>query len=142
VIGSADAGELENRMAYQCGRMIAEHGGILICGGRTGIMTAAARGAWEAGGITVGILPGSDASEANEYIRIPIPTGLGHARNAVIAQSADAVIAIAGGFGTLSEIGLALKMGKPVFGIGTWRLDRGIHHMETPEEVIRRIFTP
>lgn len=140
VIGAAEATEREYALAYQCGRLIGARGGILLCGGRTGVMEGAARGAREEGGITIGILPGTDAAEANSYITIPIATGLGHARNAVLAQSADAVIAIGGRFGTLSEIGLALKMGKPVFGLETWSLERGIRVLESPEAAAERIF--
>jgi hypothetical protein len=87
-------------------------------------MAAACQGAKDAGGATVGILPGTDRSEANPYVDVPILTGLGEARNAIVVRTADAVIAVSGGFGTLSEIGLALKMGRPVIGLGTWELGR------------------
>jgi hypothetical protein len=88
-------------------------------------MEAACRGAQDAGGVTVGILPGTDRSEANPYLDIPIVTGLGEARNAIVVRTADAVIAVRGGYGTLSEIGFALKMGRPVVGLGTWELSQG-----------------
>jgi uncharacterized protein (TIGR00725 family) len=98
---------------------------MLVCGGRGGVMEAACRGAQEAGGVTVGILPGTDHSEANPYLDIPIVTGLGEARNAIVVRTADAVIAVSGGYGTLSEIGLAMKMGRPVIGLRTWELSQG-----------------
>lgn len=122
VIGSGVCDEEVAYQAYEIGRLIAEEGAVLVCGGRGGVMEAAARGAREAGGIAVGILPGIDGREGNEYLSITIPTGLGDARNAIIARTADAVIAVCGGFGTLSEIGLALKMGKPVIGLNTWEI--------------------
>jgi uncharacterized protein (TIGR00725 family) len=98
---------------------------MLVCGGRGGVMEAACRGAQEAGGVTVGILPGTDRTEANAYLDIAIVTGLGEARNAIVVRTADAVIAVSGGHGTLSEIGLALKMGRPVIGLRTWELSKG-----------------
>lgn len=97
---------------------------MLICGGSTGVMEHAARGARIGGGLTVGLLPGDDPDEANPYIDIAIATSLGHGRNAVLARTADGVIALGGGLGTLSEIALALRNGRPVIGIHTWRFDR------------------
>lgn len=147
VCGPNDASEIELNLAYQTGRLVAESGHALVCGGRGGVMEQAAAGARDAGGATIGILPSYDASEANRHIDHAIPTGLGHARNAIVAASGEAVIAIGGGFGTLSEIGLALKMGKQVAHIGSWELseerlrafDRtGSQYREarTPEEAI------
>lgn len=101
-------------IAEEVGREIARRGGILVCGGRGGVMAAAARGASEAGGLTIGILPGPDARDANPYINLPIPTGMGQARNSIIANTAEVLIAVAGGYGTLSEIALALKAEKSV----------------------------
>jgi len=106
------------------GRGIAERHAVLICGGLTGVMEHAARGARAAGGLTVGLLPGDDTDEANEYVDIAIATGLGHARNAVLARTADGVVALGGGLGTLSEIALALRNGRPAIGLKTWRFDR------------------
>jgi len=97
---------------------------VLICGGLTGVMEHAARGARSAGGLTIGLLPGEDPTEANEYIDVAIASGLGHARNAILARTADGVVALGGGLGTLSEIALALRNGRPTVGIQTWRFDR------------------
>ena len=123
ICGPNEPSDHEIVLAEQVGRSLAEAGCTLVCGGRGGVMAAACRGAKTAGGVTIGILPGYDASEANEWVDHPIPTGLGHARNAVVVAAGDAVIAIGGGFGTLSEIGLALKMGKRVINLGSWDLD-------------------
>jgi uncharacterized protein (TIGR00725 family) len=123
VCGPNDSTPDEYQIAMDVGRGIAESGHALVCGGRGGVMEAAARGAQSAGGVTIGILPEYDAAIANEFIDYPIPTGLGHARNVLVVASGEAVIAIGGGFGTLSEIGLALKMGKRVVHIGSWDLD-------------------
>jgi uncharacterized protein (TIGR00725 family) len=97
---------------------------VLICGGLTGVMEHAARGARSVGGLTIGLLPGDDPNDANEYIDIAIATSLGHGRNAVLAKTADGVVGLGGGLGTLSEIALALRNGRPTIGIRTWRFDR------------------
>lgn len=107
------------KIAEEVGREIAKRDAILVCGGKGGVMEAAARGAKQNGGITIGILPGKFRSEANPYIDIAIPTGIGRARNLIVVNSSDVVIAISGGPGTLSEIGLALAEGKPVIAIKT-----------------------
>ena len=96
---------------------------MVVCGGLGGVMEAACRGAKQAGGTTVGILPGSDRAAANEFVDVAIPTGMGEARNALVVRAADALIAVGGGYGTLSEIALALKAGKRVVGIGSWAID-------------------
>lgn len=137
MIGSAHCTEREAALARAVGEEVARRGALLVCGGRGGVMEAACQGAKAAGGTTVGILPGNDRSEANPYVDIPVVTGLGEARNAVVVRSADAVIAISGGYGTLSEIGLALKMGRPVVGLGTWELRRDTGGGE-PQGVVRR----
>jgi len=109
-------------LAAEVGAEIARQGAILVCGGLGGVMEAAACGAKRAGGLTVGIVPGVDAGEANAFIDVPVVTGMGEARNILVVRSADAVIAIAGSYGTLSEIAVALKIGVPVVGLRTWVL--------------------
>ena len=109
-------------VAEAVGRELAQRGHVLICGGRGGVMEAACRGARMAGGHTIGVLPGPDRSDMNEHVEFPIITNLGVARNAIIVLSADAVVAVDGSYGTLSEIALALVHGKPVIGLGTWRI--------------------
>jgi uncharacterized protein (TIGR00725 family) len=111
---------------------------VLVCGGLGGVMQAACRGAKEAGGTTVGILPGHDRGEANEFVDVAIPTGLGEARNALVVRAADALIAVGGGYGTLSEIALALKAGKRVAGLGTWEID-GVERLATPEAAVEAV---
>lgn len=123
VVGSANCDARTAALAEEVGREIGRRGAVLICGGRGGVMEAACRGARSAGGTTVGILPGADRSQANPYVDVPIVTGLGEARNALVVRSAEAVIAVSGGYGTLSEIALALKMGRPVVGLETWELN-------------------
>lgn len=128
-------------LAEQTGRLIAEAGWVLVCGGLTGVMEAACRGARSAGGLTVGILPGGDREEANPHVAIVVPTGLGQARNVIIVLMADALIAVGGGFGTLSEIGHALRAGKPVVGLQTWEATRPgqrapVPNVKTAQEAI------
>jgi uncharacterized protein (TIGR00725 family) len=123
VIGAGQASDDEAAAAEEIGRRLAEAGAVLVCGGLGGVMDAAARGCEAAGGTSVGILPGDEHAHGSEHLTVRIATGLGEARNAIVARAADAVIAVGGEFGTLSEIALALKMGKPVVGLGTWSLD-------------------
>ena len=118
----ASASELA--AAEEAGAAIASAGCTLLCGGLGGVMEAACRGARSEGGFTVGLLPGVDSEDANGWVVLALPTGLGEARNAVIARSADAVVAVGGGWGTLSEIAFALRAGTPVLGVGTWELGR------------------
>ncbi|MBC8412357.1 TIGR00725 family protein, partial [bacterium] len=120
VIGAGSCNSTIYDLAEELGRLIANNGATLITGGLGGVMEAASKGAIEAGGTTIGILPGNDKSEANTYVQIPIVTGMGHARNVIVVKSADAVIAVAGELGTLSEIAIALKTGKPLIGLQTW----------------------
>jgi len=124
VCGESDPQTSLANLAFELGRGIAERDAVLICGGLTGVMEHAARGARSAGGLTIGLLPGEDPSEANQYIDVAIASGLGHARNAILARTADGVVALGGGLGTLSEIALALRNGRPTVGIQTWRFDR------------------
>jgi uncharacterized protein (TIGR00725 family) len=121
--------------AAEVGRLLAERGAVVVCGGRGGAMEAACRGAKEADGLTVGILPGSDSSDANPFVDVVVPTGLGEARNALVVAAADVVIAIGGGYGTLSEIALALKAGKRVIGLGTWEIE-GVTAADSPEAAV------
>ncbi len=123
------------RWAEETGRLIAEHGFLLICGGMAGVMEAAAKGAREAGGTAIGILPHADRHEANPYIDIPIASGLGEGRNLVIVRAADLIIAVDGEYGTLSEIAFALKLHKTVIGLGTWDIP-GIVKAATPAEAL------
>ncbi len=122
VIGGAECTATEEMQAAYVGRLLAEHGVVLICGGRGGVMEAACGGAKAGGGLTVGVLPGDDPDEANPYVDVAIATGMGEARNAVIIDSADGVIAIGGGYGTLAELAFAFKCGVPVVGLGTWQM--------------------
>ncbi len=139
VIGAGSCSQEIYRMAEEVGKLIAMNGAVLVTGGLGGVMEAASKGTQEEGGITVGILPGLSKDEANRYVDIPIATGLSHARNAIIARSADALIAIAGEYGTLSEIAIALKLGKPVIGINAWDTIEGVIHVTTPAEAIKKI---
>lgn len=124
VIGGSDCTPGEARLAEEVGREIARSGAILVCGGLGGIMAAACKGASAEGGLTIGILPGGSRQTANPYVHIPIATNLGEARNVIVVKSAEAVIAVGGGYGTLSEIGHALRNGTPVVGLNTWALSR------------------
>lgn len=123
VIGGEQAGGEALELAFEVGREIGRRGHLLLCGGRGGVMREACRGAREGGGMSVAVLPGSDLSDANEFVDIPILTGIGFARNSIIATTANALIAIDGAFGTLSEIAFALRAGRPVVGLKTWRLE-------------------
>jgi uncharacterized protein (TIGR00725 family) len=144
VIGAGSADPATASAAEEVGRLLAARGVTLVCGGLGGVMEAACRGAKSAGGTTIGILPGLDRREANPWVDVAIPTGLGEARNALVVRAADVFIAIGGEFGTLSEIALALKTGKPVVGIDTWELSkRGemateIVRAATPAEAVDR----
>jgi len=122
VVGPSAATPAEHTQGEEVGRLIAEAGAVLVCGGLGGLMEAAASGCAKAGGRSVGVLPGESRAGANPYLTTAVVTGMGEARNAIVVRTADAVIAVRGEFGTLSEIALALKMGKPVVGLGTWEL--------------------
>ncbi|TES88776.1 MAG: TIGR00725 family protein [Dehalococcoidia bacterium] len=124
VIGGSDCTPEEARLAEEVGRELARKDAILVCGGLGGVMEAACRGASAGGGLTIGILPGGSRQTANPYVQIPVVTNLGEARNVIVVKSAEAVIAIGGGYGTLSEIGHALRNGIPVVGLNTWSLSR------------------
>ncbi|MFN2617527.1 MAG: TIGR00725 family protein [Thermoleophilaceae bacterium] len=122
-MGAGDARPEQERLAEEVGRRLAQAGAAVVSGGLGGVMEAACRGAREAGGTTVGILPGLDRSAANPFVEVALPTGLGEARNALVVRAADALVAVGGGYGTLSEIALALKGGKPVIGLGSWEIE-------------------
>lgn len=124
VIGGGDVSTEVGELAKDVGRRIAEGGAVLLCGGRGGVMEMACKGAKVAGGLTVGILPTADPDDANPYVDVRIPTGMGFARNAIIAVASDALIAIGGRYGTLSEIAHALNLGKKVIGLRTWGLEQ------------------
>lgn len=137
VIGGSAGDEKVRKTAQEVGRLIAESGAMLVCGGLSGVMEAACKGAREAGGTTIGILKGQSIADANPYVDIPVATGLGHGRNLVIINTACALIAISGRYGTLSEIAFAIQSGKPVFGLGTWDID-GVVECEDPKEAVER----
>ena len=145
VIGSHECSDWETQAAESVGRLLASNDVTVICGGRGGVMEAVCRGAQEAGGVTIGILPGLTVEEGNRYLTIAIPTGLGEGRNVIIARAGKAVIAIGGRFGTLSEIAFALKMGKQVVGLRTWDplyadgSRTSIQIAETPEEAVELV---
>ncbi|GAI35063.1 unnamed protein product, partial [marine sediment metagenome] len=124
VIGGGQPSPQEAQLAEEVGRELAKQGVILVCGGLSGVMEAACKGAQSEGGVTIGILPGESRQAANPYVQIPIVTGIGYARNVAVVKSAQAVIAIGGSYGTLSEIGHALQSGIPVIGLNTWSLSR------------------
>jgi hypothetical protein len=142
VCGAGTADAQLDELAEEVGRRIAEAGAMLICGGLGGVMEAACRGAVQAGGMTVGVLPGDSRRAANAFVQVPVATNMGHARNVIIVQTADVVIAIGGSYGTLSEIALARKCGRSVIGLHTWNLDAGsneqvhVHPAYSPAEAV------
>ncbi len=139
VVGGRKTEKALHLEAEAIGRLIARKGATLVCGGLGGVMEAASKGAKSEGGITVGILPRNDSKEGNQYIDIPVATGLGIGRNVIIARTADALVAVGGEYGTLSEIAFALQMGKPVVGIRTWDI-KGVISVENAVEAVNKIF--
>jgi hypothetical protein len=139
VIGAGATTAEGYEVGRQVGRLIAEAGAVLVCGGLGGVMEAACRGAVEAGGQTLGILPGPDADQANPWVTLAVPTNLGHARNVIIAHTARALIAVEGEFGTLSEMAIGLKLGKPVVALGSWPGLPGVIYVRTPAEAVARV---
>lgn len=137
VVGPGEATAAEVVTAEEVGRALADAGAVVLTGGHGGVMAAASRGAHAGGGLTVALLPGRARSEANEWVDISIPTGLGELRNGLIVRAADAVIAVGGAYGTLSEVALALKTGVPVIGLRTWSID-GVVTAESAEEAVAR----
>jgi len=142
VCGPGVASPEEEALAEEIGRLLAREGAVVVCGGVSGVMDAAARGAGAEGGVSIGILPGSDRAAASPHVTYSLPTGMGEGRNVLVARAADALIAVAGEFGTLSEIALALKIGVPVIGLRTWQLHRdgasveAFATAESPEEAV------
>lgn len=148
VIGGSEPSPEEARLAEEVGRELARRGVILICGGLSGVMESACRGAASEGGLTIGILPGDTPDTANPYVSIPIVSGIGYARNIAVVKSAEAVIAIGGNYGTLTEIAYACQSNIPIIGLQTWtlsrngRLDDSIIVAEDPIEAVNKALNP
>jgi uncharacterized protein (TIGR00725 family) len=138
VIGAGKCSGKVKSQAEEVGKTIADEGAILVCGGLGGVMEAAAKGAKSRDGITIGILPGDSRDDANDYIDYAIPTGIGEARNLLVIRAADAVVALPGKFGTLSEMAFCLKMGKPLVSLSAWNIDENIERFENPVEAAKR----
>ena len=140
VVGSGEATSALYERAREIGRLVAERGGTVVCGGLSGVMEAAARGASEAGGTSIGILPDEDRRRQNEYLTYSVATGVGQARNLAVVCSGDVVIAVGGEYGTLSEIGLARKFGRPVVALQSWDLGEHVIPASSPEEAVGAAF--
>lgn len=138
VIGGSEATAEILSLAEEVGSLVARGGHVLVCGGLGGVMEAAAKGAKQEGGLTIGILPGGTKSEANQHIDIAIVTNMGHARNAIIAHTADSLIAVDGKYGTLSEIGFGLAIGKKVVGLHSWDCDPGIIPARDADDAVKK----
>ncbi|MGH8907349.1 MAG: TIGR00725 family protein [Egibacteraceae bacterium] len=138
VVGAGEPDEVLSQVAEAVGAALAQVGVTVVCGGLGGVMAAVCRGAKAHGGRTVGILPGQDPATANPWVDVALPTGFGEARNALVVRAAQAVIAVGGGYGTLSEIALALKAGIPVIGLGTWDIP-GVQPAADPREAVERL---
>jgi uncharacterized protein (TIGR00725 family) len=142
VIGGQLSTEEEERIAYEVGQLLAKRNAVIVCGGLGGVMEATCKGAKEAGGVTIGVLPGPFRGDANSYVDHAIATDMGQARNAIIVRTADAMIAIGGEYGTLTEIAMALKMGKKVVAISSWEIsnkgssDEKIIRVESPKAAV------
>jgi uncharacterized protein (TIGR00725 family) len=139
VVGSGSCDGVMTQIAEEMGERLAREAIAVLTGGRGGVMEAASRGAKKVGGLTIGILPGENREDANRYVDIPIVTGLGEARNAIVARTSEVLVAIAGEYGTLSEIALALKMGRPVIGLQTWSLGMDIIVVEDPKQAVEKV---
>jgi uncharacterized protein (TIGR00725 family) len=137
VVGASQATDEDLRDAEAVGALLARAGAIVVCGGRGGVMAAAAKGAAEAGGIVIGMLPGEGRGDANEWVTVSIPTGMGELRNGLIVRTAEAIIAVGGAYGTLSEIALGLSAKLKVYGLHTWDIV-GIEPVDTPEAAVER----
>jgi hypothetical protein len=140
VVGAGEAAAEEELAAAEAiGAGLAERGAIVVTGGLGGVMEAASRGARSKRGLTLGVLPGDRRDDANGWVQVAVPTGMGELRNGLVVRAADVVVAIGGGAGTLSEIALALKIGRPVIGLGTWDV-QGVEHVASPRDAIERVF--
>jgi uncharacterized protein (TIGR00725 family) len=140
VIGASSCSPDGYELAREVGRRIAAGGAAVVCGGLQGVMEAACRGCFEAGGEAIGILPGGDPATANPYVTLAVPTNMGHARNVIIAHSARVLIAVEGEFGTLSEMAIALKLGRPVIALNSWPGISGVIYSSSAEDAVRRAF--
>ena len=140
VVGSGTAARELYEKAREVGRLVAQRGGTVVCGGLSGVMEATARGAAEAGGTAIGILPDEDRRRANEHLSYSIATGMGHARNLAVVCSGDVVVAVGGEYGTLSEIGLARKVGRPVVALESWNLGEHVTVASSPQEAVEAAF--
>jgi uncharacterized protein (TIGR00725 family) len=145
VVGPSTADPGVEATAEEVGGLVAAAGAVLVCGGLGGVMAAACRGAVTAGGTTLGILPGDDRHDANPWVTVAVATGMGELRNGLVVRTADALVAIGGGYGTLSEVALALRTGRAVVGLGTWGLtgpdgaaDHGVEVATGPEDAVAR----
>jgi hypothetical protein len=136
VIGAGQCDAATEAQAFEVGKLLALRGCVLITGGRGGVMRAASEGATGAGGLVIGILPGESAEQANEFVELPIVTGLGEARNVIIARTAHGLIAVGGEYGTLAEIAFGLKFGKPVVSLNSWPVDRHILQVSSPGQAV------
>jgi len=137
VIGAGKCSRKLRDMAAEIGRYVAENGGVVLCGGLGGVMEGAARGAKEAGGTTIGIIPSENKADANQFIDYVIPTGFGQARNVLVVRAADAIVALPGKYGTLSEMAFALVSGKPIVSVQAWKLGEEIQQVEDPLEAAK-----
>jgi uncharacterized protein (TIGR00725 family) len=140
VVGPGTAAGETYEQAREVGRLVAGRGGIVVCGGLGGVMEAAARGAREGGGTAIGILPDEDRYRANGYLSFSVSTGIGQARNLAVVCSGEVVVAVGGGYGTLSEVGLALKVGRPVVSLGGWDLGDHVVVAGTPRAAVEAAF--
>ena len=138
VVGPGDASSQELHAAEEVGAGLADAGAVVVTGGLGGVMEAACRGARSRHGTTLGILPGEDRDAANGWVQVAVATGLGELRNGLVVRAADALVAVGGGHGTLSEVALALRIGRPVVGLGTWDV-HGVDQVSTPAEALGRI---
>lgn len=141
VIGAGECDAELAEAAREVGRRLAEAGCVVLTGGLGGVMEAASRGAAEAGGLVVGVVPGADPGSANPHVTLAIATGMGDARNAILANSAEAFLAVGGAYGTLSEIAFALERGKPVVSLGSWDVDPAVEKADSPAQAVERLLS-